>query len=462
MHNWLRFAVNHFFSNSFFCYKMNKLKLIIQHEYMTMVGKKSFIIMTLLIPFLILLVGCIPVLMAYINSSADTTVTRIAVIDESGKYGGAFKDSPNYRFVIMQGDKATNAHEFYKNAGESIDAVMVIPASVLEDQQATIYSENTIDQGTISMLTGCLNDTLARAKIASFNDPDLESKIEQSQVSAQVKSIKWDEKGDEQEQSAQFASILGMILSFLTYTFVLSYGTMIMNSVVEEKTNRIVEVIVSSCRPMELMMGKIIGVGLVGLTQFAIWVVLLGIGYVVLGLVAGGAMAVSSPEAITAGMNMPGGTDMASGAIGDVMTALAGINWLSLLGNFVIYFIGGYLLYASLFAGFGSAVDQASDSSQFTMPIILIMIVALYAGIACIENPSGPMAVWCSIIPFTSPIVMMVRLPFDVPWWQLLLSIVLLYATALGCIWISARIYRTGILLYRKKRTFKEVLKWVK
>ena len=429
---------------------------------MTIVGKKSFIIMTLLIPFLILLVGCIPVLMAYINSSADTTVTRIAVIDESGKYGGAFKDSPNYRFVIMQGDKATNAHEFYKNAGESIDAVMVIPASVLEDQQATIYSENTIDRGTISMLTGCLNDTLARAKIASFKDPDLESKIEQSQVSAQVKSIKWDEKGDEQEQSAQFASILGMILSFLTYTFVLSYGSMIMNSVVEEKTNRIVEVIVSSCRPMELMMGKIIGVGLVGLTQFAIWVVLLGIGYVVLGLVAGGAMAVSSPEAITAGMNMPGGTDMASGAIGDVMTALAGINWLSLLGNFVIYFIGGYLLYASLFAGFGSAVDQASDSSQFTMPIILIMIVALYAGIACIENPSGPMAVWCSIIPFTSPIVMMVRLPFDVPWWQLLLSIVLLYATALGCIWISARIYRTGILLYGKKRSFKEVLKWIK
>ncbi len=429
---------------------------------MTIVGKKSFIIMTLLIPFLILLVGCIPVLMAYINSSADTTVTRIAVIDESGKYGGAFKDSPNYRFVIMQGDKAINAHEFYKNAGESIDAVMVIPASVLEDQQATIYSENTIDQGTISMLTGCLNDTLARAKIASFNDPDLESKIEQSQVSAQVKSIKWDEKGDEQEQSAQFASILGMILSFLTYTFVLSYGAMIMNSVVEEKTNRIVEVIVSSCRPMELMMGKIIGVGLVGLTQFAIWVVLLGIGYVVLGLVAGGAMAVSNPEAITAGMNMPGGTDMASGAIGDVMTALAGINWLSLLGNFVIYFIGGYLLYASLFAGFGSAVDQASDSSQFTMPIILIMIVALYAGFACIENPSGPMAVWCSIIPFTSPIVMMVRLPFDVPWWQLLLSIVLLYATALGCIWISARIYRTGILLYGKKRSFKEVLKWIK
>ncbi len=440
---------------------MNKLKLIIQHEYMTMVGKKSFIVMTLLIPFLILLLGCIPVALAYINSSADSSVTRIAVIDESGNFGAAFKNSPNYRFVVMKGDKAVNAHEFYKNAGEGIDAVMVIPANVLDGQQATIYSENTIDQGTINMLTQCLNDTLVSAKIASFNDPDLESKIEQSQVNAQVKSIKWDEKGDEQEQSAQIASILGMLLSFFIYTFVLSYGAMIMNSVVEEKTNRIVEVIVSSCRPMELMMGKIIGVGLVGLTQFLIWAVLLGIGYLVLGIVAGGAMVATNPEAITAGMNMPGNADMSSG-LGDVMTALASINWLSLLGNFVLYFIGGYLLYASLFAGFGSAVDQASDSSQFTLPIIIIMMVALYAGIACMENPSGPMAVWCSIIPFTSPVVMMIRLPFDVPWWQLLLSIVLLYATAMGCVWLSARIYRTGILLYGKKRSFKEVLKWVK
>ncbi len=440
---------------------MNKLKLIIQHEYMTMVGKKSFIIMTLLIPFLIIIVGCIPVLLAYINSSADTSVTHIAVIDESGNFGAAFKNSPNYRFVVMKGDKAVNAHEFYKNAGEGIDAVMVIPVNVLDGQQATIYSENTIDQGTISMLTQCLNDTLVSAKIASFNDPDLESKIEQSQVNAQVKSIKWDEKGDEQEQSAQIASILGMLLSFFIYTFVLSYGAMIMNSVVEEKTNRIVEVIVSSCRPMELMMGKIIGVGLVGLTQFLIWAVLLGIGYLVLGIVAGGAMVATNPEAITAGMNMPGNADMSSG-LGDVMTALASINWLSLLGNFVLYFIGGYLLYASLFAGFGSAVDQASDSSQFTLPIIIIMMVALYAGIACMENPSGPMAVWCSIIPFTSPVVMMIRLPFDVPWWQMLLSIVLLYVTAMGCVWLSARIYRTGILLYGKKRSFKEVLKWVK
>ena len=157
MHNWLRFAVNHFLSNSFFCYKMNKLKLIIQHEYMTMVGKKSFIIMTLLIPFLILIVGCIPVLLAYINSSADTSVTRIAVIDESGNYGSAFKDTPNYRFMVMQGDKAVNAHEFYKNAGESIDAVMVIPANVLDDQQVMGHEEIGEAEFLLQFLEGVEN-----------------------------------------------------------------------------------------------------------------------------------------------------------------------------------------------------------------------------------------------------------------------------------------------------------------
>ena len=371
------------------------------------------------------------------------------------------KNNDNYRFVPLMGQKVDNPHEFYKAAGESLDAVMVIPADVEESQQVSIFSEKTLDHNTVNYLSHCLDDTLRNAKIAAMGDPELLSKMEQAQVKTQVKSIKWDEQGEEQEQSAEFASIIGMVLAFVTYMFVLSYGAMIMNSVVEEKTNRIVEVIVSSCKPMELMMGKIIGVGLVGLTQFAIWVVLLSIGSVVLSLVAGPAM-VTDTSAMTAGMNLPGDSGMGAGMAVEISKALSSINWLSLLGNFVLYFIGGYLLYSSLFAGFGSAVDQASDSSQFTTPIILIMVIALYAGIACIENPSGPMAVWCSIIPFTSPIVMMVRLPFDVPWWQMLLSIVLLYATALLCIWISARIYRTGILLYGKKRSFKEVLKWIK
>lgn len=423
---------------------------------MTIVGKKSFIIMTILIPFLLILLLFVPIMMKYINDKTDSSEMRIAVVDKSHNYGGAFKDNEKYRFELMSGDSMDKTYDIYKKASGRVDAIMVIPEDVLERQQVDLFSEKTLDEATMMYLNQCLTDTLSKAKIASFQDPDLADKIAQSQVNAVIKSKKWNENGEEQEQSTTIASIIGMVLAFLTYTFVLSYGAMIMNSVVEEKTNRIVEVIVSSCKPMELMMGKIIGVGLVGLTQFAIWVVLIGIAMGVMGFMGVGGDVSSSPEAM--GMNMP----ETESTMASMMSAFASINWLSLLGNFVIYFIGGYLLYASLFAGFGSAVDQASDSSQFTMPIILIMMVALYAGIGCMSNPNGPMAVWCSIIPFTSPVVMMVRLPFDVPWWQLLLSIVLLFATALLCIWISARIYRTGILLYGKKRSFKEIVTWIR
>ena len=425
---------------------------------MTIVGKKSFIIMTILIPFLLILLLFVPILLKYINDKTDSSEMHITVIDKSGNYGGAFKDNGKYRFELMSGDSMDKTYDIYKKASGRVDAIMVIPEDVLERQQVDLFSEKTLDESTVMYLNKCLNDTLRNAKIASLGGPELADKIAQSQVNAVIKSKKWNEKGEEQEQSATIAAIIGMVLAFLTYTFVLSYGAMIMNSVVEEKTNRIVEVIVSSCKPMELMMGKIIGVGLVGLTQFAIWVVLMGMAMGVLGFVGVGADPSSSADAMSMGMNVPETENTAA----SMMAAFTSINWFSLLGNFIIYFIGGYLLYASLFAGFGSAVDQASDSSQFTMPIILIMMVALYAGIACMSNPNGPMAVWCSIIPFTSPVVMMVRLPFDVPWWQLILSIVLLFGTAIGCIWISARIYRTGILLYGKKRSFKEIVKWIK
>ena len=232
-----------------------------------------------------------------------------------------------------------------------------------------------------------------------------------------------------------------MVLAFITYMFVLTYGAMIMNSVIEEKTNRIVEVIVSSCKPFQLMMGKIIGVALVGLTQFLIWAILIS--------VAVGGLGISLA-------NDP----MSDLAV--VFNAIQSVNLVSIFTCFVVYFLGGYLLYASLFAGFGSAVDQASDASQFTSPIIIVMVVALYAGIGCMENPNGSMAMWCSMIPFTSPIVMMVRLPYDVPFWQIAVSVALLYGTAFGLVWVSSRIYRIGILRYGKKFTFKEIMGWVK
>ena len=239
--------------------------------------------------------------------------------------------------------------------------------------------------------------------------------------------------------------------------FVLMYGAMIMNSVIEEKTNRIVEVVVSSCRPFQLMLGKIIGVGLVGLTQMAIWIVLL----VVVAMVAGSAFGIGnvspdavSPEALASAKDM--------GAMEAIVRDTLSINYTPIIVGFILYFIGGYLLYSSLFAGLGSAVDQPSDSSQFTTPVILIMLIAFYAGMACMDNPSGPTAVWCSIIPFTSPVVMMIRLPFGVPFWQLALSLGLLFGTALAITWLAARIYRRGILHYGKKASFADLFKWMK
>ena len=274
--------------------------------------------------------------------------------------------------------------------------------------------------------------------------------------------MKWGDDGSETETSTEIAMGIGFVLAFLIYMFVLMYGAMIMNGVIEEKTNRIVEVIVSSCKPFQLMMGKIIGVALVGLTQLAIWVVVMlalsAVAGGMLGLAVGDTFALGNdPAALEAALAQGGNADMSG-----IVQAILSVNYLQIFTSFVFYFIGGYLLYAALFAAFGSAVDQAADASQFTTPIIIIMIIALYAGMACIENPNGPMAFWCSMIPFTSPIVMMVRLPYDVPLWQLALSILLLFATAALMVWVAARIYRTGILLYGKKTSYRDIFSWLK
>lgn len=434
---------------------MNKLRLIIAREYMSIVGRKSFIFMTLGLPLLFILVAAVPAILAYFNDKGSDT-QQIAVIDETGRYAAALHSDDMYNFVVVRGDTVTNAREFYDKAGGGLDAIVIIPRNVDSTGVVNIFSEGTITPALASTVRSALTDTIENAHLADMGIPNLQEMIDKAHVDVDVRSIKWSEQG-EQESSTDAAMGLGLLLSFITYMFVLMYGAMIMTSVIEEKTNRIVEVVVSSCRPFQLMLGKIIGVGLVGLTQMAIWIALLAI----VGTIAGSALGISSmPTDAISAEQMASAADM--GAIESIMRQTLSINYGPIILNFVLYFIGGYLLYSSLFAGLGSAVDQASDSSQFTTPVILIMIIALYAGIACMDNPSGPMAVWCSIIPFTSPVVMMVRLPFGVPTWQLLLSIGLLFATALAIVWIAARIYRRGILHYGQKTSFGTLFKWIK
>lgn len=434
---------------------MNKLRLIIAREYMSIVGRKSFIFMTLGLPLLFILVAAVPAILAYFNDKGSDT-QQIAVIDETGRYAAALHSDDMYNFVAVRGDTVTNAREFYDKAGGGLDAIVIIPRNVDSTGVVNIFSEGTITPALASTVRSALTDTIENAHLADMGIPNLQKMIDKAHVDVDVRSIKWSEQG-EQESSTDAAMGLGLLLSFITYMFVLMYGAMIMTSVIEEKTNRIVEVVVSSCRPFQLMLGKIIGVGLVGLTQMAIWIALLAI----VGTIAGSVLGISSmPTDAISAEQMASAADM--GAIESIMRQTLSINYGPIILNFVLYFIGGYLLYSSLFAGLGSAVDQASDSSQFTTPVILIMIIALYAGIACMDNPSGPMAVWCSIIPFTSPVVMMVRLPFGVPTWQLLLSIGLLFATALAIVWIAARIYRRGILHYGQKTSFGTLFKWIK
>ena len=434
---------------------MNKKRflLILQREYMSIVGKKSFIVMTLLMPFLLILLGCIPVLLQMINTNDEKTV---AVIDETGRYGGAIKSDDQFDFEYYDQAKSGNARQLYDEKGKELYAIVIIPRDVEATHQLLVYSESAVSSTLIAHLERSMGKTLTDAKVRSYGIEGLEKILKECNVEVNVRSIKWSDGGSEETSSTDIAMIVGVALSMLSYFFVLMYGAMIMNSVIEEKTNRIVEVIVSSCKPLELMLGKILGVALVGFTQVAIWAVLLGIAGTVLGMGFIGS-AVASPEAVDAAQAMA----QSSQSDGFVEMLLS-VNYVQILFLFVVYFIGGFLLYASLFAGFGSAVDQASDASQFTTPIMIVIIIALYASLACMENPDGDVAFWCSMIPFTSPMVMMVRLPYDVPVWQMALSVAVLYGTAIGLTALSAKIYRTGILLYGKKNSFKDVIKWIK
>ena len=436
---------------------MDKLRLIIAREYMSIVVRKSFIILTLLLPFLIVFIGAIPILMEYLNNSGNQT-QQIAVIDETGKYASALQSDNLYNFVAIKGDTVTDAREFYDKANGSITAIIVIPRDVETSAQVNIYSEGTIPPALVMSVDNALTDTIQKARLAAAGIPNLQQIIDETHINLNVRNVTWQQDGNEQEASTDAAMALGMILAFIIYMFVIFYGQMIMNNVIEEKTNRIVEVVVSSCRPFHLMLGKIIGVGLAGLTQMAIWIVLLS----VVGTVAGSALGLSgaamTPDVAAAGVD----PEMVDGAMSQVVRQALSINYTPIIINFVLYFIGGYLLYSAIFAALGSAVDQASDASQLLWPVMILVIIAIYAAMGCMTNPNGPMAFWCSIIPFTSPIVMMIRLPYDIPLWQMVLSHVLLFGTALAIVWVAARIYRRGILHYGKKVSFLDLFKWIK
>ncbi|HPL05759.1 MAG TPA: ABC transporter permease [Bacteroidales bacterium] len=426
---------------------MNKLPLIIQREYTSRVKKKSFLIMTFVMPLALILIILIPLLL---SSVKDNKVRQIAVIDASGLYLPRLQNTPNYQFIPC-GDSA----EACKNKADYY-AYLIIKRNLTEGSPIVrIYSEQQVGADLKDYVQSQLSQMASEDKIASYQIEGLEQIIRDSRVRVKTETIRWTDDGNEQKTSSEISMIIGMITAMLIYFFIFAYGGMVMNGVIEEKSNRIVEIIVSSAKPFQLMMGKIIGIALVGLTQFFLWVV------VVLVLVVIGSRFGNIPlDGLSP--SMPGTESSLPPGVLDGLQALSSISMGKILFWFVLYFLGGYLLYASLFAAVGGAIDNSEDAQQFTLPMTIPILFALYAGIYGAGNPEGPLTIWCSFIPFTSPIVMMVRLPFGVPFWHLVLSYGLLALTFVFSTKLAAKIYRTGILMYGKKTTYKVLWQWIK
>ena len=438
---------------------MSKISLIIKREYTTRVMKKSFILLTFLTP--VLFAGMMA-LIIWLGGIKDDKVKNIVVIDNTHLYSKVLKSNEVYSFQFVEGQ--LDQVKKQKSQNGDFTALLYITDNLKDNPNAvTLYSEKQVNVELKSYITGLLNKHVEEQKLAEYNIPNLKEMVEKSHTEIDLKTIKWGEDGKDKVGSAEVALIIGMLTAFIIYMFIVIYGAQVMQGVAQEKTNRIVEVIISSVKPFELMMGKIIGIALVGLTQFLMWVLLTGVIAVVGGAIFGSNVDVTSLQkmqqvGMQPGMNVPTmPTEMQH-----LMTSLAGLNYVEIISLFIVYFLGGYLLYASLFAAIGSAVDNETDTQQFSMPLMLPIIFAIYAGIFSAENPDGPLAFWCSMIPFTSPIVMMVRLPFDVPAWQIILSISILVLSFIGTTWMAGKIYRTGILMYGKKVTWKEMWKWLR
>lgn len=441
---------------------MSKIGLIIKREYLYRISKKSFLILTFLTPVFFAALVFVPL---WLSSIKGDEIHNVIVLDRTGKYAPLFEDADNYKFIA--GDKSLDS---YKNADDkSIYAILNITDDLLKQPKAaTLYSEKQIPGELSRMINQVLSRQLESEKMATYNIPNLKEIIKESKINLEINTIKWSEDGSESESSALVASIVGLIFTVISYMFIMAYGAMVMQGVMEEKTNRIVELMVSSVRPFQLMMGKIIGIGFVGLTQMLLW------GILTLVLVVGGQflffgnsidphmMQQSAMMGANGAAAMPGMAEASQEPAAKLFGMLQTINFAEIGIYFIIYFIGGYMLYASVFAAIGSAVDSQEDTQQFMMPVMVFMIFSLYAGIYSMENPDGPLAFWCSLIPFTSPIVMMIRLPFEIPLWEKLLSVSILYVTFTGIVWFSAKIYRVGILMYGKKPTIKEMIKWLR
>ncbi len=434
---------------------MNKILLIIQREYFSRVKKKSFIVMTILVP--VLFIGMIS-LIAYIavkqNDFGDKK--KIEVADESGRFFARLKNDNSVTYTAAK-DLATAKSSFIK---DGYDYLLYIPASM---EGVQLLGEKKAGPMTSGKIEDELTEIIRAQRLAEAGIDSVT--LAKAQKSISVASMQVTEKGVK-DANAGVAMGLGILCAFLIYLSLFIYGTQVMRGVIEEKVSRIVEVIISSVKPFQLMLGKIIGVGMVGLTQFVLWIAI-SIGLSMAGGTALMKNSMHNKQEQMAQMQHVGGNvsvatqQVPANETSGVMQAIAGIPIAYTLGCFLFYFLFGYLLYSAIFAAVGSAVDNETETQQFMLPITLPLIFTFaLAQSFIINNPDSSLSIWLSMIPFTSPIAMMIRIPFGVPVWQLAVSMVLMVLGFLFTTWVAARIYRVGILMYGKKASYKELAKW--
>ena len=445
---------------------MNKIALIIQREYLTRVRKKSFLVMTVLGPILF---AAFMVLPAWFATMEDKEVRTIAVLDSTNIFYDVLPETEFIKFTYPKGVTLEQLQETIETSGYS--AILFIPHNILASNTSILYSSKQPSLSISMHIKNSIEKEIENQKLKANNIENLDEILKSIKTDINLRSVTWDEEGKLKESNTGLAMGIGYGSGMLVYFFIFLFGSQVMRGVIEEKTNRIVEVIVSSVKPFELMMGKIVGVGLVGLTQFVLWILLTF-------LFVGGVQKVLFPDLSKTVTEKALSQDIMNSTIADpssinfeekepqileeIFSSLKDVNYVLILGMFIFYFLGGYLLYASFFAIIGSAVDNEADTQQFMLPVTLPLIIAIFVMINTINNPDGPLAFWFSMIPLTSPVVMMVRIPFHPAAWEIIVSATILILTFIGSTWMAGKIYRTGILMYGKKASYKELWKWLR
>lgn len=452
--------------------KMKNVGIIISREYLTRVKKKSFLITTFLVPVIFAAICILPSLIMFFAKDTDK---QVAVVDRSEIVMPYLVDTDEVDYVDYSSENPDSLKSRFSEL--SLDALVVISPldTVAKTVSVTTYSEKPMSVTLKEAIKSKADDAVEDYRVSQYKIDDLKQIMNDIKADVSMATYTLDESGEEKITSSEVYMVISMILSMIIYMFIAMFTGMVMQSVIEEKASRVVEVLVSSVKATELMFGKIIGVACVALTQFFLWIVLTVVLVAGVSAFVGMDTLMGDPAQTEQMMEMSGMTasmggmsaeDMAEMAqdetqMGAVISTLKDVNWGQMILAFVVYFALGYLLYASFFAAIGSAVENEADTNQLQIPVTIPLMLAFFVAIYAFNAPDSQLVWWFSMIPFTSPIVMLSRIPFGVPAWELALSIVLLAATFVACAWLSAKIYKIGILMFGKKTGFKDLWKWL-